>query len=385
MLAPAAASDRCEAAPTINVVPQVSATYDSNWARSSKELAELRGLERADIRYAPGLNVDAEMPFGPHVLFTRAELGYEFYQRNNQLNRERLLGYAGARVRISRCSATITGGLSRRQSDLADLALLESVKNVETGREIGFDGRCGGPVGLMPLLAVKWARAYNSADVLQLSDNKSFNVRGGVAYTRGSFGELSLIGEMTRVRYPHRDLLSDELSDSYRSYSLGARYERKLGSRMGGSASLFRTTVDPARGSRKFSGWTANLDLDWAPTPFIKTKLSLAREIQPASLAEADYIVVSRVGLAADYARGPRLSFTAGAGLDKRDLKGEQPTTIPFQIVSDRRHYAYVGANYRFSRVVAVHGEVRREIRNADIDAFDYKSNRATINLRLAF
>jgi Putative beta-barrel porin 2 len=384
LLAPAAVSDRCEAAPSVTVAPQATVTYDSNWARSSEELAELRGLKLADVRYAPELDVDTEMPVGRHVLFAHAEAGYDFFQRNTQLNRERLLGRGGARVAFSRCTSTLTGSFSRGQSSLADFVDVRVIKNVETVRSVGFEGRCGGPVGFVPLLSMNYASADNSAEILQLSDNDRFNVKGGIAYTRGSFGELSLIGEYTKVRYPHRLDLPDGLSDSYRSVSLGARYERKIGSQISGSVSLFRTTVRPAGGSGRFSGLTAKANLNWTPTPFIKTQLNLAREVQPASLAEADYILVNSLGLNAEYARGPRVSFTAGGGFDKRNLKGERDTAF-FQIQSDRRRYAYLGATYRFNRIIALHGELRREIRNADIDDFDYTSNRAMLNLRLAF
>src|SRR5437016_2570009 len=57
-------------------------TYDSNVARSDREIAARRGLVLADEIATPSLNVVLARPFGRAIFFFDGEGSYDFYRVN---------------------------------------------------------------------------------------------------------------------------------------------------------------------------------------------------------------------------------------------------------------------------------------------------------------
>src|ERR1700755_3164540 len=107
-----------------------SGTYFSNIAASSAAFAAARGLTRADVLYAPALNVNLVQPMGGLSLFLAWQAGYDIHQKNSILDRERLNLQAGADAQLEGCTATPSGSYSRFQSDLADLSVV-ATKNTQ--------------------------------------------------------------------------------------------------------------------------------------------------------------------------------------------------------------------------------------------------------------
>ena len=58
--------------------------------------AAARGLKRADVLYAPALNLNLVHAEGGLSLFLSGQAGYDIHQRNSILDRERLNLQAGA-------------------------------------------------------------------------------------------------------------------------------------------------------------------------------------------------------------------------------------------------------------------------------------------------
>jgi hypothetical protein len=371
------------AVPRFEVTPRLAVVYDSNIAKSSEELAKLRGLKRQDVRLSPGVGFSAALPLGNQELFVNSDVSYDFHQRNERLNRERILGQAGARLRYSRCSGTVTGTLSRRQSDIADLLDVGDVKNTETFSRIALDGRCGGPVGISPLFGIGRSAGSNSNDLRQYADYTSVDGKLGVAYARPSFGELSLLAQVRDLDYKDRpSSLFGDVSDGYKTLSLGGRYERRIGSRLQGGVGLFRTTVDPKGPGEKFTGLTADADLTAIVSQRLRAQFNAVRDIQPAGLGAGDYTINSAYGASLDYTVSPKLSLTAGGGYVRRSTRGEVISPVAV-LGSENRYSSYARATYRRSERTSADVELRREVREADPDLFDYASTRATLNLRL--
>ncbi|HVV72183.1 MAG TPA: hypothetical protein VHI52_11910, partial [Verrucomicrobiae bacterium] len=86
---------------------EVDILYDSNVAGSSAQLAAQRGIERADITFTPRLDVNYFKQLGADSAFLAASAGYDFYQHNTLLNRERLDGVGGLNVRLADCDGTV--------------------------------------------------------------------------------------------------------------------------------------------------------------------------------------------------------------------------------------------------------------------------------------
>lgn len=369
-------------APSLTISPHLNLLYDSNIARSSQELAEQRGLHRSDFRASPGLGIDLEKPFGNQSLFLNGDVGYDFYARNHRLNSARVLLDGGVNYQFSRCSGAVTGNLRIRQSQLEEFLDAGPVKNIEYFRKVGLGVRCGGTIGLVPFANVARSWASNSNSLRDFADYSMNEASGGIAYTRPTFGELSVVASIRKSRYTHREGLN--LSDGYKVFSIGGRYSREIGSRLKGSFGVFKTTVDPGSGFQKFSGVTTDASLDAVLGGNLQAHLSWARDIQPVTLGLGSFEVDNRLDLTGTYALSPRLSLGAGGGLVRRHVEGDSVFAVT-QINRERRWYAFSTLTYHRSARTAIDLQFRHEQRRADPSIFNYNSTSVGLNFRLSF
>lgn len=364
--------------------PRLTLVHDSNLARSSAAVATVRGLERSDSIFSPGVDFLAELPVSRQVIFLDADLGYDFHRRNKRLNRHRILIDGGARLRFSRCSGELGVGYSVKQSDISDLLDLAPVRNAERTKRIGLDARCGGPVGLIPNVQIERGLSDNSSDIRRRSDNRSTSLSLGLTYARPSFGELGLVSNLTRVRYPLRDsLLDDALTDNgYRVVSIGGHFERNLGARISGSARINFTKVKPFGPTKDFSGITALGNLNFVVSPSLKARFNAARDVEPANDLAGSFSVIRTLAIQVEYALGTRISLIVGASQDDRSVRGglEFPSA---RIDNERRRILFGRVGYRQGERALIDFELKREARTADPSIFDYESMRATANLKI--
>jgi len=377
------ASFTASAAPRMTIQPRLTVIHDSNIARSSKEAAELRGLKLSDVRFSPGVNFNAEVPLGRQTLYLKSDVGYDFHARNKQLNASRLFVEGGTRFLLSRCAGTMFGVYSRRRSDISDLLDLGPANNIESTRSLTFDGRCGGPVGLVPGVRLSRGWTDNSQPVRQISDARSWSARGSLIYARPSLGELSLVADVRHVDYPERPA-APAISDGYKVTSFGGRFQRAIGSRMRASVELLRTSVDAGTGEGKFNGATASADINYRLSDVSQFQLTASRDVQPASLGSGDFVLASVYAARADYGISPRLTARAAAGLDRRRTKGVPALPID-PLTSERRYYGSAAISYKWAERGFADLELRREVRRANPSVFDYSSTRIMMTLRSAF
>jgi hypothetical protein len=370
------------AAPMLNISPHLDLLYDSNIARSSQELAEERGLHQSDFRASPGLAIDLEKPFGNQSLFLTGDVGYDFYARNHRLNSARVLLDGGVNYRFSRCTGALTGDLRIRQSQLEEFLDAGPVKNIEYFRKVGLSARCGGPIGFAPFASVARSWSSNSSSLRDFADYTMNEASGGIAYTRPTFGELSVVATVRKSKYTHREGLN--LSEGYKVFSIGGRYSRDIGSRLKGSVGVFRTTVDPGSGFGKFSGVTTDASLDALIGANLQAHLSWTRDIEPVTLGLGSFEVDNRLDLRSTYALSPRLSLGAGGGLVRRHVNGDVVFPVA-QIDTERRWYAFTSLTYHRSARTAIDLQFRREQRRADPSIFNYNSTSVGLNFRLNF
>lgn len=370
------------AAPSLNISPHLNLLYDSNIARSSPELAAQRRLHQSDFRASPGLAIDLEKPFGNQSVFLNGDVGYDFYARNHRLNSARVLLDGGVNYRFSRCSGAVTGNLRIRQSQLEEFIDAGPVKNIEYFRKVGLGVRCGGAIGLAPFANVARSWASNSNSLRDFSDYTMNEASGGIAYTRPTFGDLSVVVSVRKAKYAHREGL--DLTNGYKVFSIGGRYSRDIGSRLKGSFGVFRTTVDPGSGFQKFTGVTTDASLDALLGGNLQAHLSWTRDIEPVTLGFGSFEVDNRLDLSGTYALSPRLSLGAGGGLVRRHVEGDS-IFAQTQIDSERRWFAFSTLTYHRSARTAIDLQFRHEERRADPSIFDYNSTSVGLNFRLSF
>lgn len=376
---PSAAS----AAPIFTITPSVAVRYDTNVARASDEVAQLRGLKRSDWRLSPNLNIDLEKPVGRQVIYLNGDVGYDFYARNHRLNRGRLLLNGGARLQFSRCTGTVYGSLAFRQTDVAELIDVERANNTEHVTTIGADARCGLASGLAPFVGASRTWVTNSSETRRFADYNMNQAHGGIAYSRPVLGEIAVVAAVKDADYPHRDatLL---LADHFHVFSIGVRYSRDVGSRLKGSAAINRTTVDSGAGLPKFTGLTSDVSLTALASDNIQAQVRWVRDVQPVNVGFGAFNIDSRLSADVDYGLSPRLTLSGGAGLIHRHIRGEIALFGP-QIQSERRTFEYARLTYKRSARTSLALDVRHESRSADPSIFNYDSTSVGLVFRTAF
>ena len=142
--------------------------YDSNVARSDRELAAMRGLTLSDEIFTPSAFINLALPFGRSSLFLGGSAGYDFYVNNHVLDQERISILGGGIGQFGPCHETLSGSFARSQSDLNNIDTL-AVTNTENHESVALAATCGRATGLAPTAQVSENWEQNSAPVRQFA------------------------------------------------------------------------------------------------------------------------------------------------------------------------------------------------------------------------
>lgn len=370
------------------VTISVDVRHDSNVARSSEERAVARGLDRSDERISPALNLAIERQFGRHVARLDASLGYTFYRRNSQLNRERIFVQPRIELDLPVCDPTFQMQYIRQQSELGDYAFIgedsvDAVKNTEQRQEYLADLRCGREGGLQPTFGVRRVIADNSNPLRERADFDSTEFIAGLAYERPALGEIMVYASTKDTDLPHQQAAG--LLSGYELQSFGARYKRDIGSRFtvdGGIATVWIKPDEPTFDDRSSVTWDVSL------TAILGSRLQLIggvrRDVNNTLTSDALYQTVKGYDLRAVYAANDRLRLNAGVSFADRDYFYGISPVQPF-ISSEKQFSLNGGASYdinRRFRLALSSGYLQRD---ADQDYFDYDSFFAALTLVAKF
>lgn len=362
------------------------AAYDTNVSRSNEAVAALRGLQREDWILSPTVSVDVVQPLGRQAIFLKGDVGYNFYQENDRLDREKIALKGGAKVNLGPCRSTIGGSFDRRQSDLRDLQL-GSIENVESLQGVSMEMGCGRVAGLSANMSVADERADNSSAQRKRSDYQSTNATAGLVYRRATFGELTLFGRVGSTTYKNRLITSGGVTeaDGFDSYGLGVNFGRNIGSRLRGSLSIGYMSVDPKTPvGNDFEGITYSADLTVKPSNRLETRLFAERAVKPSNRYQASYSVDRSYNLQAEYAVGSRIKIGLGAGYADRRYESAALRGAP---VITEEEVRTVSGTVRFtmSRRLILLLDATQEERDANLHGFDYTANRVSLSATTTF
>lgn len=362
--------------------------YDENVARASRAVAASRGLTRSDVMLSPVATVDIEKPFGPHRVGVTGQIGYDFYRRNTELNRERINLSADSDLRAGPCAVSPYVRFSRRQTDLGDLALLGpafvDVKNTETVQTYGAELACGRATGLRPVVGYEYETGDNSNLLRERSDYHAQMYSVGLRYVGPTFGVVTVYAR-------RRKTVFDDLpvpgfgDDRYRTTEYGVRYQRNIGSRFTVAGSVGHTKVDSANplvGDR--SGLTWNLRGTALVGSRMQVTLETANEFRNSLSSDATVNRLRSYMASVNYAATEVLRFNASARFEKqtRDYGFVPP---PGTLLDDKRRIYRVGATYDFGRRTRFGLYAGREERNGNGSLFDYSANNVSMSVGVRF
>jgi hypothetical protein len=356
-----------------------------NAARSDAASAAARGLVQSDQRLTVGVDVAVNRTLGRNTLRIVGNVGYDFYRRNEQLNRERIGVEAAAGVNVGPCLADVSARLDRRQSDLDTLGFvnlpgIESVKNTQTTQTYRVEGRCGYVYGLRPSLGYEHSRGDNSNPIRDVSDYKSNRVFGGVSYDHPVVGKAKLTYERETVDFSNRGMASTAGGPGYRMDELRLQLSREIGTLLTAEAMLAYNWLDPdGANAPAFKGTTWRVGGTLKPGTRLRIRASTERMIRPSLNAEALYTKAAIHDLRVTYALSQRITASGGLTLSKRDYEGAQANFGPL-LENDKFRRVFAGMTLRTSRRLELGLEGGHERRNANGTVYDYSG--AYIGLR---
>jgi hypothetical protein len=370
-------------APPVTAV--FSGTYFSNIAASSAALAAARGLKRADILYAPALDLNLSKPMGGLSLFLLGQAGYDFHQRNSILDGARLSLQAGADARMEGCTATPSASYSRFQSNLADLSVV-ATKNTAELVSGELDVTCSQFGRLVPSGSFTQTWSDNTALPYKPSDYRSTAGSGSLQYNAGSIGNFSLVGQYVETLYPHRAIAGTVglQSDGYDNYSVGVHYERPIGGSLEFAGSLSQAWISYRGIGNNFSGLTYSASLTYHAGPRLNFNVLASRQTLPTNYLNAAYSVAESYSAGADYRISTRLSATIGAIQTHSNYSGAALVNgLDLTAQTYRSFYGSLG--YTLSPTFTVSLSAGQDQRHADVIGYSYVGAHVGLSLSKSF
>jgi hypothetical protein len=369
----------------VTITATANTTYDSNVAASDAATAAQRGIIPQDWIFDPGIGLDINEPIGRQAVFLKGSLGYEFHARNPQLNSQSIDLQGGVIGRTHSCEATLGGEYANARTSLQDLNVAVT-RNIQDTETIRLDGRCGGRIGFGPTFSVSRQWTNNSAEPLRASDFDTFTVSAGIAYRRPSLGEIALLGSYSQTDFPDRDLAPGPASiqDGYRNYSVGVRFDRRLGARIQGTLQLSYAVLNPyVQSVEGFNGVDVRADISVRVSGRLTTHFGVVNGPEPTIVSNATYSLNTAYTAEADYQVNPRWTLKL-AGADTMDhYKGA--LIVPGTDIQSESYWTITGtSHFQLSRRFAVELWASHQERNADINIYDYSDNRVGLSLSAA-
>jgi hypothetical protein len=338
----------------ISITPTVRLTYDSN-VLGSRNLPLTNVRSADDVRVSPELNVAITTPVGAQSAYLSGTIGYDFYRRNTQLDRERidLDGGLNLRTPSGRCTGGVGAAYSRGQSNIGDLIILPDESgfidavNVQQEVVLRANIACGAAYGLAPGIGYSRQTVTNS----NFRDDQNISAdtyTASLAWRGARAGTITLAGSYRDGRYPNRVLLNGD-EDGIEVYSGTVTYDRDIGTRYGGTISAGYTKVKPrAPGVADFNGLTYAAAIRALLTDRLSTNLSVSRDAQQSNLLALSYSINTTYAFTGVYQFSERLSAPFGVSYQRRRF--ETGPDIPGAILagrSDNLYSANVGLNFR--------------------------------------
>lgn len=382
----------------IGIRADVDLNYDSNAFGVSKALEPVRlagSRSKDDISITPSLQLDILLPFGRQSAFVRGGIGYDFFTKNSELNRERINLDLGTNLQVTNfCTTTINGTYLRSRSNAGDVVDpvaggLVRLNNTEEFKSIGARADCGSGFGISPGFGYRHSETRNSKSVFKFNDSNQDSFDGSIGYQRPTLGRLSIYGSYSTGKYLNRDILGLPFGltgfprDGVKSYSAGGRFERNIGSRISGVLSVGYSWVDPkSLASKKFRGSSYSAQINIIPTNRISLDLLASRAAELSNTTIASFSITDVYALNGTYRLNERLALNFGASHQTRDFRQTATATNP--ITNDKFDRFYGGFVYDLNRRIRLNGLVSQQHRGANDARFRYSNTTASLGVSLS-
>lgn len=360
--------------------------YDSNFARSNSLTAASRGIAEEDYSLTPTLTARVVQPIGQQIVYLNGNVGYNFYQKNDQLNRARGDVQGGYVTRVGPCGLYATGAYAAAQSDLA-VVDAPSINNLLKASTIGVGAQCGRR-GLMGGLSAQESESKNSAAIQKQGDSNTESLSAQIGYGNATLGTVALLYTYSSTEYPNVILPSRPVGDGFFTQTIGVSAQRKFGSKLMARASAGRTSVKrefaPLGADLKFSSSNYAVGVDYLLGSRLNLSLSADRAVVPAGRVGKLYDIRTAARISGTYKLGSR--FIVGFGHNIEDVDSNADTSLPFDVITNSRtNSSYASLRYQQSKRASLSLDVRYDDRNANLKEFNYSGTRVGVTAEVGF
>jgi hypothetical protein len=350
-------------------------------------LSGIRDVARSDYILRPEATASVIQPLGRQLIFVNGSAGYDFYKRNDDLNRRRYNVTLGGVGVVGPCTENVATTFRAQQSDLGDVDQT-TVKNLQ--KTIGFSGgiTCGRSIG--PTFGISGQRQdiKNSTPQLKVSDSTTAGVSATVGYTNPTLGVAGVFYSYSETENPNRIIPGRGIGDGFHVEATGVTLQHKFGSRIDArvSAGGMRLTREfaPVGSPKKVSGATYNGGVSYMAGTRLTLNLNASRAFQPSVTAGKLYDVTTRGDIGARYSLGTRIAITVGHSIT--DTDSNRDTALPGLVVTkSRTNSTTASILYTQNQHASVAMDVRYDDRETDVPSFNYNAVRVGLTLAANF
>lgn len=374
---------------TVEPINEISLTadlrHDSNVVRASDIFGVQQGFERSDQRLQVGAALNLARPFGPHSVALEGFIGYDFYRRNTELNRERIRLAGNAQFDAGICQIGLLPRFERQQSSLYDLAAynlpgIEAIRNTETVHSYRGELRCGNPQGIRPLVYYDRSFGNNSNVLRKQQDYRGETFGGGLSYANPVLGQFDLSVERTKMKYPRRPVVLG--LTGYRLDKVKLATSRDIGAILQANGYIAYTRLKPDdTNTTAFNGLSWSLGLTAVPVTDVQITARLGQDIQPSLGNDALFSRDREWQLSATYQLGVRTSVTGSYYRSERLYRGATARFGPL-LTNDKLDQVSGRFNFSPGDRLTLGLEVGHERRDANGTFYDYKNTYVAFSTR---
>lgn len=371
----------------IGVTLNVQESYEDNVLRQPDFFAPPPGFSRNDFRLSPIIQLDITQPVGRQTLTLIGALGYDFYRRNERLERERINLQAKANLAVgANCKPEFGLAFARQQSDLADFFSFTDFRLRNREQRVTFSSgiKCGGQVGLRPGVSFERSVVKNSSFLRRIGNFNSTAFGASLGYVNPTLGELTLFGNYRRGNYPNRGSFTGRPSVNERVgvYTAGLRLQRDLGDRLRGNVSLGYTVAEPSvAGTRRFSGISGSADLTAQLGDPLQLVIGYARSVEQSNQLDVSFTVNDNYNLNATYILNPRVVLTAGVARGERKLRNSP--LLQNNLLGEKDRTTLFSGGIRFTPTGPISFSLNgtRSIRRSQTGFFDFEASSVSLGV----
>lgn len=360
----------------LRLSPTVQMIYDTNMLRQNDDFVS---GDKDDLRITPSVDLTFRRQIGMHQLTVVGSAGYDFHQRYEFLDRERISLLADGDLSVTGyCHARPRVRLNFAQASLSDQGVIAG--NTQRTQDYRLTVDCDKPHGFYPVITVGYLNTSNSADARRVFDIDTITAAAGIGFSKQSLGDVQLNVSYERFRRPHVDEAIPTLRNGAENYSAGILFRRSVAPRLSWQVNANYIRTKPrADGLSSYSGLGYGAQANWHPSPRFFLLLDVDRSSRNNSNSGATYIIQTDFALRANLKAGARSTITAGASWSRRNFKGELLLDPVEARRRDTTKAVTLGYRYTLRDRLKAGLELRHERRSTPVDRFRYHYSSAML------